>query len=163
MQIWCWAMLFKALTELRGQSTIDVVCVIEELWHPFLSQLMIKALGLLHPDFAHHLLPLKASQEAQQSGIIQLPEEKSFLLQTTLKKVSFGPPPQGCSDVCVVNGSCQKKFISLKTHRWPQSPHRWTELARVRLPSHPTEPKTNVVWPSSLEQFSCRFLVQLPQ
>jgi hypothetical protein len=85
-------------------------------------------LRLLHLDFAHHLKPEKADQEAQLPRVIQMLAVEELPQNIKPKRVQFRSP-QGQSDVKmlqVVNGIRQKIPISKKT-KWLNEPNHISE------------------------------------
>jgi predicted aspartyl protease len=63
---------FEAFVELRGNSTTDIVYVVDGLLHPLIGRGLMKELGLLHPNFPYHLKPSQAHRKAHSSGVVQM-------------------------------------------------------------------------------------------
>jgi hypothetical protein len=62
-----------------------------------MSGQMMKDLGLLHPNFPHHLKLPQATHQYQQTGVFQILRVIAPPLSTTPKRVQFGSP-QGPTD-----------------------------------------------------------------
>ena len=117
--------VFEALIEYKGNATTDVVYVVDGLLHPLIGQGLMKSLGLLHPNFPHHLGPTCSATPTQQYGVIQLLGVGQVSFEPTPKRVRFGPPMGPCDTKMsqIVNGNRQKTFMSKKTSWLPEPTH----------------------------------------